>query len=127
MNKLKMKVIDWEPQSLSLIVKFTSDVNSFEVDDARPLAFQPLTMFPGVTDIDELLKRIAVSGIGICENEAIKENALKNVSNLENFVNLKDQTFEYDVSYLIDMHKTNQQNIQMLDQPTVTQEDIYVC
>jgi hypothetical protein len=127
MNKLKMKIIDWEPQSLSLIVKFTSDVNSFEVDDARPLAFQPLTMFPGVTDIDEVLKRIAVSGIGICENEAIRENALKNASKLENFANLKDQTFEYDVSYLVNMHKTNQQNTQILDQPVVEPEDIYVC
>ena len=122
-----MKIIDWEPQSLSLIVKFTSDVNSFEVDDARPLAFQPLTMFPGVTDIDEVLKRIAVSGIGICENEAIRENALKNASNLENFANLKDQTFEYDVNYLVNMHKTNQQNTHILDQPVVEPEDIYVC
>lgn len=127
MNKLKMKIVDWDQQSMSLIIKFSSDVNSFEVDDAVALAYQPLNMFPGITDTDELLKRLAVSGIDLCEREVRRENALKNVSTLITFENLKGQEFEYDVNYLLNMHRTPQNSTDIISQPAVEPEDIYVC
>lgn len=122
-----MKIVDWDQQSMSLIIKFSSDVNSFEVDDAIALAYQPLNMFPGITDTDELLKKIAVSGIDLCEREARKENAMKNASNFEVFENLKGQEFEYDVNYLLNMHRSPPNNDVIVSQPTVEPEDIYVC
>jgi hypothetical protein len=108
MKKIKMKIVDWDQENLNLIVKFSSDDMLKNVDDATPLAYQPITMFPGIDDVEEIAKRLAVSGIHVCEMEKTKEEALQNLQLKNDIGSLVGKTLEYDVDYLLNMHKDRQ-------------------
>lgn len=70
-----MKIHSFEPESLSFIVSFASDkTKSQNPDDYVKLAYQPATMWPDVTDINEIKKRIAVAGMWEVQQQIIKEN-----------------------------------------------------
>lgn len=103
-----MKIVDWDQENLNLIVKFSSDDMLKNVDDATPLAYQPITMFPGIDDVEEIAKRLAVSGIHVCEMEKTKEEALQNLQLKNDIGSLVGKTLEYDVDYLLNMHKDRQ-------------------
>jgi hypothetical protein len=107
MEKITMKVVDWDESSMSLIVKFNSDINETNIDQATPLAYQPMSMFPNVEDINEVVKRVAVSGIHLCEMRSIEEQNRKNEEKLQKFRQLKDQTFEFTVDELLNMDNRN--------------------
>lgn len=100
-----MKIVDWDNETMSLIVKFTSDINETSIDDATPLSYQPFDMFPDVKSVDELVKRVAVSGIHLCEQLANREKNQKDLEKIANMQNLKDKTFQFTVDELINMDK----------------------
>lgn len=59
-----MKIHAFDEQSNSLIVSFASDTTrSQNPADYPAYAFQPVNMWPDVTDPAEIKKRIAVAGI----------------------------------------------------------------
>lgn len=79
MNKLYIKIHDYQEESGSLVVSFASDTTASQNPaDYTPLAFQPSQMWPDIDDVDELKKRIAQIGIFHAEqqerNEKLKEN-----------------------------------------------------
>lgn len=74
-----MKVHEFYEDSLDITVSFASDeTQSQNPDDYAKLAFQPLTMWPGVVDIDELKKKIAVAGVWQTQQQVIKEQTKNN-------------------------------------------------
>jgi hypothetical protein len=105
MEKITMKVVGWDESTLSLIIKFNSDINESSIDDCVELAYQPMSMFPNVENMEELLKRVAVGGIHLCEMRAIEEQNRKNEEKIQNFRDLKGQTFEFDVEHLLNMDR----------------------
>jgi hypothetical protein len=103
MNSVKMKVVGWDEENLTLIVKFAADDSASSIDEVTSLAYQPLTMFPGVDNTESLIKKLAVSGIGICNMQKIKDQAKQNTAKIEEMKNLVGQTFEYTVEELLSL------------------------
>jgi hypothetical protein len=102
MNKLFMKVKDYDEVSNSLIVSFASDeTESQNPSDYPEYAYQPLTMWPDITNPIEIQKRIAQSGIVLAEQQKIKENFSADPTKMEMYKNMVGQTIEYNVAELI--------------------------
>jgi hypothetical protein len=102
MNTLKMKITGYDEESNSLLVAFASDDTAFQNPESYPsLAYQPLTMWPDVTDIDTLKKNIAVSGMWQVEQQAKKEAFIANPAKIAEYKALVGQEIEYNISDLI--------------------------
>jgi hypothetical protein len=98
MNKIKLKVHDWDEQSKSLIVSFTSDASDKTTDETVRLAYQP-TMF-GNTDKDYVMAQIAKSGASICETQHKQEQFAKDESKLQEFASLVGSEIEFEMADL---------------------------
>ncbi len=101
MNKLKLKIKGYDEITHSLLVSFASDENLKPIDEYAALAYQPSTMFPDVNDPQEALKKIAVSGIHIANNQKIQENLVNNPATIQAYKDMVGQTFEYNVADII--------------------------
>lgn len=74
MNTLYMKIHAFDEPSNSLIVSFASDTTkSQNPADYPSYAFQPINMWPDVTDPTEIKKRIAVAGMYHAEQQEREE------------------------------------------------------
>jgi hypothetical protein len=79
-----MKIHEYQEESMSLIVSFASDeTKSQNPDDYPALAFQPISMYPGVTDINEIKKCIATAGIYQTQIQATQEKFQADVAYTE--------------------------------------------
>lgn len=102
MNTLKMKITGYDEESNSLLVAFASDdTTSQDPSVYQSYAYQPLTMWPDVTDIDILKKNIAVSGMWQAEQQAKKEAFISDPSKIDAFKALVGQEIEYSISELL--------------------------
>jgi hypothetical protein len=101
MEKIKVKIVAFDEESLSLVVAFGDSNSNFDASERNvTLAYQP-TMWPDVTDPNELLKRIAFSGIGILETEKLKKDFATNSSNITTYKSMAGQVFEFSVQELL--------------------------
>ena len=102
MNTLYMKVQNFEEQSYSLIVSFASDATkSQNPDDYPAYAFQPMNMWPDVTDPDEIKKRIAVAGAYHAEQQARLENLSDDLSTMQKYKDMVGQENSYSAAELL--------------------------
>jgi hypothetical protein len=102
MNTLYIKVQGFEEQSHSLIVSFASDVTkSQNPDDYPSYAYQPMNMWPDVTDPQEILKRIAVSGVYQVEQQARNEAFVDDENLINALKALVSQSTQYKIDDLI--------------------------
>ena len=97
-----MKITGYDEESNSLLVAFASDDTASQNPESYPsLAYQPLTMWPDVTDIDILKKNIAVAGMWQAEQQAKKEAFISDPSKIAAFKSLVGQEIEYSISELL--------------------------
>ena len=102
MQKIYMKINGYEEASFSLLISFASDTTKYQDPDKYPsYAYQPMNMWPDVTNPTELLRRLAVSGIYQTELQAREESFVENTEAVESYKALVGQTTEYDVSDLV--------------------------
>lgn len=102
MNTLKMKITGYDEDSNSLLVAFASDITLSSNPESYPsLAYQPLTMWPDITDIDTLKKNIAVAGIWQAEQQAKKEAFIADPIKIAEYNALVGQEIEYSISELL--------------------------
>lgn len=102
MNKVKMKITGYDEESHSLLVSFASDTTASQDPAIYPsYAFQPLTMWPDVTDIEELKKRIAVAGMYSAESQAAMEKFAADTERVAAMKALVGQTSEFTVAELL--------------------------
>ena len=98
MKKLFMKICDYEESSGSLIIKFASDeTKSQNPDDYPSYAYQPANMFPDVTDVDIIKKRLAIAGKYLVEQQKIKEQLVDDPERTAKFKSIVNSLNEYDV------------------------------
>jgi hypothetical protein len=85
-----MKIVGYEEESHSLIVSFASDETASSDPASYPsYAYQPMSMWPDITDPHELIKRIGQSGMHMADQQRIKEQFVANealINNLKSFV-----------------------------------------
>ena len=93
-----MKICDYEESSGSLIIKFASDeTKSQNPDDYPSYAYQPANMFPDVTDVDIIKKRLAIAGKYLVEQQKIKEQLVDDPERTAKFKSIVNSLNEYDV------------------------------
>jgi len=98
MNKIKMKIKRYDEDSNSVIVAFSSDETATNnPDDYQEFAFQPSVMYPDITDMEALKKRIAEQGIALAQQAKLEEQAANNTTMKNSWKTLTNQTFEYNV------------------------------
>jgi hypothetical protein len=104
MNKIKYKIQGYDEISHSIIVSYCSDETATNnPDDYTGFALQPLKTYPDVTDMEELKKKIALEGIGLAEQVKQEEVAKANTTMQEKWKALVGQTFEYNVSDVLNI------------------------
>jgi acyl carrier protein phosphodiesterase len=101
MNKVKIKITGYDEASHSLLVSFASDTTKSQDPASYPsYAFQPLTMWPDVTDVNELKRRLAVSGMHHAQMQEAKEKFMADPSRVAALKALVGQAHEFSVNDL---------------------------
>jgi hypothetical protein len=98
MNKIKMKINGYDEQSYSLLVSFASDkTKSQDPSDYQAYAYQPMSMWPDISDLEEIKKRMAQAGLYLVEQQRIKEQFIADENRIQSLKSMVGKTFEYNV------------------------------
>jgi hypothetical protein len=101
MNIVKFKIKGYDEASNSLLISFASDsTNSQDPETYTAYAFQPLTMWPDITDVAELKKRIAMAGMYHAQMQETKEKFVADPARVNSLKALVGQTHEFNVADL---------------------------
>lgn len=101
MNTLYMKIQGFDEQSNSLLVSFASDATqSQNPDDYPAYAYQPVNMWPDITDPAEIKRRIAMSGIYHAEQQERHEAFNANLAAQQQYRDMVGQETSYPLSDL---------------------------
>ena len=93
-----MKIVGYEENSGSLLIKVASDETASQNPDAyETLAYQPATMFPDIVDPVTIKKRLAIAARYTAEQQKIQENLQNDPQRIEQFKNMVGSISEYDV------------------------------
>jgi hypothetical protein len=99
MNKIKLKINGYEEESNSLLVSFASDeTQSQDPASYQSFAYQPMTMWPDVTDLNEIKKRLAQAGIYLVDQQRIKEQFEADPSKVEAYKAMVGEVLEFNIS-----------------------------
>ena len=99
MNKIKLKINGYDEETNSLLVSFASDeTKSQNPGDYQSYAYQPMTMWPDINDIDEIKKRLAQAGIYLAEQQKIKEQFKADPAKVEAYKAMVGEVLEFNVS-----------------------------
>lgn len=101
MNSVKFKVKGYEEGSNSLLISFASDTtDSADPETYTACAFQPLTMWPDITDIEQLKKSIATVGMHHAQMQEAREKFVLDTDRIANLKAMVGQTYEFTVAEL---------------------------
>lgn len=101
MNKIKLKINGYDEESHSLLVSFASDeTQSQDPSSYQSYAYQPMTMWPDVTDVNEIKKRLAQAGIYLAEQQKIKEQFKADHAKIDAYKALVGQVVEFNIADL---------------------------
>lgn len=103
MQTLKMKIVGYDDASHSLIVSFASDETASQDPSVYPsYAYQPMTMWPDITDAEELVKRIGQAGVHMAEQQKVKEAFAQNQQLIDSLKSFVGQEKTYAVEDLLE-------------------------
>lgn len=98
-NTIFMKVTGYDDATHSMLVSFASDeTNSQDPSDYTIHAFQTTNICPNETNIENIKRSIAQSGISIVKSHAAKESLIANTDHVSDLKLLIGQTFSYNIS-----------------------------
>lgn len=101
MKTLYMKIHQFEEQSHSLIVSFASDTTEHQDPDKYPAyAYQPLHMWPGVNDPEEIKKRIAIAGMYHAEQQEREEKFVADSAKIQQYKDMIGQVSSFPIEDL---------------------------
>jgi hypothetical protein len=99
MATIKMKIMNYEESSGSLIVTFASEGSEKSIDEYRPCAYQP-TMFD-TQDPEKVIENIARAGIFVTQQQEKEEAFRKNKELNEQYKQYIGKEFTFDVDELL--------------------------
>lgn len=117
MNKIKVKVVDYDVDSDSIIVAFASDESSKSIDEYETYAYQP-TMYAEPNNPELVLKEVARCGVSVIEDQQKSEQFKKEEVIDKYYSSLVGKEFEYD---LADLQEVQAQEVEVQE---VVIEDI---
>lgn len=98
MKSLRFKITGYDEATHSLLVSFASDETlSQDPSDYQSYAYQPMTMWPDVTDINEIKRRIAQAGIYLTEQQKIKEQFVADKERIKALKEMVGETIEFNI------------------------------
>lgn len=101
MNKVKFKITGYDETANALLICFASDTTANQDPAAYPkYAFQPLVLWPDVTDSGDLKKLIAKAGIYHVEKQEADEKFAADADRVAAIKALVGQTDEFLVAEL---------------------------
>jgi hypothetical protein len=101
MNLVKFKIKGYDEASNSLLVSFASDVTAKQdPEDYDACAFQPITMWPDISDVEEIKRRIAMAGMHHAQLQATKEQFSADANRVAQLKALVGQTHTFTVAEL---------------------------
>lgn len=99
MNLIKLKINGYDEETNSLLVSFASDeTKSQNPSDYQSYAYQPMTMWPDINDINEIKKRLAQAGIYLAEQQKIKEQFKADPAKVEAYKAMVGEVLEFNIS-----------------------------
>ena len=102
MNTLHMKIHSFEEQSNSLIVSFASDTTkSQDPNDYPSYAYQPVNMWPDISDPTEIKKRIAIAGVYLVEQQERQEKFVVDTNKIQEYKDMVGQVNSYSATELV--------------------------
>lgn len=110
MSKIRMKIIDCEKESNSLIVAFASENCKKPIEEWNHLAYQP-TLFDNPEDAEKVLRQIAKSGIVIIQDQEKSEEFVENDVLEKNYSHYVGQELVYDINDLLSEDMVEEQQI----------------
>lgn len=97
-----MKVVAFDEHSYSLLCSFASDeTRSHNPADYPTYAYQPMNMWPDVSDPEVIKQRIALAGVGIAANEAREEQFIADPTKIDQYKAMVGSVVEYPVTPLL--------------------------
>lgn len=103
-----MKFVGYEESSQTILVSFASDTTSSPNPDSySPVSFQPYAMWPDVTTMNELQKKMAAAGIAIVKQQIAKETVIQDLGKIRSLQGLVGQSNTFAVSDLVDIETPN--------------------
>jgi len=103
MQYIKMKVVAFDESTSSLLCSFASDeTKSNDPSDYPVYAYQPINMFPDINDPEIIKKRIALSGVGIVDNQVRQERFIDDPEKIQQYKSMVGSVVEYPASQLIE-------------------------
>ena len=99
MNLIKLKINGYDEESHSLLVSFASDeTQSQDPATYQSYAYQPMTMWPDVNDVNEIKKRLAQAGIYLADQQRIKEQFKADPAKVEAYKAMVGEVLEFNIS-----------------------------
>ena len=96
-----MKIHQFDEESHSLVVSFASDTTKYQDPDRyRAYAFQPMHMWPGIDDLEEIKKRIAISGISLTEQQERDEKFFSDTEKIQKYKDMVGELNSYPIESL---------------------------
>lgn len=101
MHTIKVKIVDFDENSQSLIACFSSDETaSNNPEDYMKLAYQPATMFPSANTDEEIRKELAKMGMSVAADSKVQEELKLNTARVAQYKSLVGTEQEFNVSDL---------------------------
>ena len=102
MQYIRMKIVGFDEASYSLLCSFASDeTQSHNPADYPAYAYQPMNMWPDISDPEVIKQRIALAGVSIAENEAREEQFIADPAKVAQYKAMVGSVVEYPVTPLL--------------------------
>lgn len=107
MQYIRMKVLAFDESSYSLLCSFASDeTKSHNPADYPAYAYQPMNMWPDISDPAVIKERIALAGVGIAANQAREEQFIADPAKIAEYKAMVGSVVEYPVNSLLSGENT---------------------
>lgn len=115
MSKIRVKIVDYETESNSLIVCFASDKSKKSIDEYPQLAYQP-TMFDNPEDPEAIMKELARIGISQVDQQDKEEAFCENKILEQRYCEYIGKQVEYNIDELFAEQVIEEQTLAQLDE-----------
>lgn len=102
MEYIKMKIVGFDEDSCSLLASYASDTTKSQDPSSYPAyAYQPMKMWPDISDPELIKERMALAGIFVAENQTREEQFVEDPVKIEQYRAMVGIEVEYPVAQLI--------------------------